>query len=158
MIPTMSFRQGYKILPRVQQLLTTTGINLSRGAGIPELVSFQNHFANEYRIVVYERFDCNRILFDGQTDSQRRINLFYDDVTEHYHVIGSLTGFMAKGYVCTACNKSYNSTNRHLCDQTCPCCMVCPPCIETGNRIPCLECNRHFRSQTCFNNHKNKRG
>jgi hypothetical protein len=129
---------------------------LTVGGGIPELVAFQNHFANEYRIVVYEGFDCNRILFNGQTDSERRINLLYDDVTRHYHVIGSLTGFMAKQYVCTACNKSYNHATMHTCDQTRPGCMKCPPCIETGNRIPCFECNRHFRSQTCFNNHKTK--
>jgi hypothetical protein len=152
-----TFRRGVKNnLPRVQQLLATTKIDLTRGARIPELVTFQNHFANKYRIVVYDGFDCNRIMFDGQTNSERRINLLYD-ATRHYHVIGSLTGLMAKEHVCPACNKNYNYATMHTCDQTCPCCMECPPCIETGNRIPCVECNRHFRSQTCFNNHKTKR-
>ena len=33
--------------------------------------------------------------------------------------------------------------------------MLCP-CISAGLRIPCNLCNRHFRSQTCFDNHKKK--
>jgi hypothetical protein len=37
--------------------------------------------------------------------SQKRVNLLYDDVTSHYHVITNLPGAMAKRYVCTACNK-----------------------------------------------------
>ena len=37
--------------PVVQNLLDTTGINLDNGAGIPELIRFQEHF-REYEIVV----------------------------------------------------------------------------------------------------------
>jgi len=29
-----------------------------------------------------------------------------------------------------------------------------PPCAFTGVRLPCAECNKHFRSHTCFANHK----
>ena len=47
-----SYRRGYKIRPVVQNLLETTGINLTNGAGIPELVRYQEHF-HEYKIVVY---------------------------------------------------------------------------------------------------------
>jgi hypothetical protein len=46
-----SNRRGYKILPVLQHLLETTGIDLENGAGIPELATFQEHFS-EYRIVV----------------------------------------------------------------------------------------------------------
>jgi len=39
-----AFRQGRKILPVVDHLLATTGIDLTNGGGIPELMQFQEHF------------------------------------------------------------------------------------------------------------------
>jgi len=44
-------------------------------------------------------------MFDGQVQTEKRINLLYDDVARHYHVIVNITGAMAKRYVCKACNK-----------------------------------------------------
>jgi hypothetical protein len=63
---------------------------------------------------------------------------------------------MAKRYVCKACNKGCQQGKTHVCDQMCSDCMSSPPCIPSGVRFPCDECNRHFRSQTCFDNHKTK--
>ena len=39
-----SYRHGCKIRPVVDRLLETTGIELSRGGGVPELMRFQEHF------------------------------------------------------------------------------------------------------------------
>jgi hypothetical protein len=97
--------QGRKIIPVVQHLLETTGINLTNGGGIPELMRYQDHFA-EYRIVVYEALRCDQIMFDGNNQSAKRITLLFDPVSKHYHVINSLTDAMAKRYICKACNKS----------------------------------------------------
>jgi hypothetical protein len=36
-----SYRHGYKLRPIVDSLLETTGIDLSTGGGIPELMKFQ---------------------------------------------------------------------------------------------------------------------
>jgi hypothetical protein len=69
-----SYCKGYKIIPVVQNLLQTTGIDLRNGGGIPELTRFQEHF-KDYRIVVYEGLICDQILFDGHVDSPNRINL-----------------------------------------------------------------------------------
>lgn len=33
-------------------------------------------------------------------------------------------------------------------------CSTIQPCIPDNARIPCDECNRHFRNATCFENHK----
>jgi len=41
-----SFRRGYRISPVVQNICKTTGIDLSKGAEIPELVRFQNTFGS----------------------------------------------------------------------------------------------------------------
>ena len=58
-------------------LLTTTGIDLTNGGGIPEIMQFQEHF-KEYRIVVFGGLNCEDIVFDGQVESGKRINLLYD--------------------------------------------------------------------------------
>jgi hypothetical protein len=99
-----AYRKGRKIRLAVQNLLATTGIDLTKGAGIPELRKFQEYFC-EYKTVVYQGLNCESIMFEGRVESPKRLNLLYDDVHKHYHVITSLTGAMAKQYVCTACNK-----------------------------------------------------
>ena len=66
---------------------------------IPELVRFQEHF-RQYKIVVYRGLSCQDIMFEGQVDSPKRLNILYDYVERHYHVIAKLTGAMVKKYVC----------------------------------------------------------
>jgi hypothetical protein len=44
------YRHGWKILPKVREMLQATGVDLSRGGGIPELQAFQRHLS-QYRIV-----------------------------------------------------------------------------------------------------------
>ena len=77
-----TYRQGYKILPEVQQLLQTTKIDLQNGGGIPEIQRFQEHFS-EYKTVVYGGLNCEDIIFEGNVTSEKRVNLLYDDVTRH---------------------------------------------------------------------------
>jgi len=103
---------------------------------------------------VYQGLGCDDIMFEGQVDASKRINLLYDDVERYFHVIINVTGAMAKRYVCRACNKCCRSEITHVCDQTCSDCMSCPPCAFSEFRIPCNECNRHFRKRTCFTKHK----
>jgi len=99
---------------------------------------------------------CDDIIYEGQVDSSKHLNLLYDDVERHYHVITNLTGAMAERYVCSACHKSCCRDIIQVCDQTCSDCMASPPCTFTDVRIPCDVCNRHFRSRTCFANHKQR--
>ena len=66
-----SYRHGYKIRPVVDRLLETTGIDLSRGGGVPELIRFQENF-KEYRIVVFGGSNCEDIYFDGQVESEKK--------------------------------------------------------------------------------------
>jgi hypothetical protein len=73
---------------------------MQNGGGINEIQKFQDHFT-EYKIVVYGGLDCEDIIFEGQVTSEKRVNLLYDDVNHHYHVIANLTGAMAKRHVCT---------------------------------------------------------
>ena len=65
-------------------------------------------------------------MFEGRVDTVKEINLIYDDVGRHYHVITNLTGAMARRYVCKGCNRSCTRDVTHVCDQTCSDCMACP--------------------------------
>ena len=147
-----SYRNGNKILQKVEHLLQTTGIDLQHGGGIRELQRFQDHFS-EYRIVVYGGLNCGDIIFDGQGTSEKRISLLYD-VNRHYHVIANLTGATVKRCVCKGCNKGCRSRVMHKCQETCNNCSTVPPCVYTHVRIPCESCNKTFRSQSCFDKHK----
>jgi len=55
-----SYRRGNKIRPVVDRLLQTTGIELSRGGGVPKLMRFQENL-KEHRIVVFGGLKCEDI-------------------------------------------------------------------------------------------------
>jgi len=109
----------------VQTLLETTGIDMSKGAVIPELVRFKVHFSG-YMIVVYHGLSCEDIMSEVQVDSTKRLNILYDDVERRYPMIAKFTGAMVIKYVCTGCNKACTSDVTHACDQTCSDCRACP--------------------------------
>jgi len=100
-----SYIKGWKIRHAVQTLIDATGLDLYNGGGIPELVRFQEYF-RQYKIVVYHGLSYDDIMFEGRVDSSKRLNILYDDVECHYHVIVNLTAAMAKKYVCKGCNKA----------------------------------------------------
>ena len=70
-----SYRNGWKIRPVVRNLIEMIGIDLSNGVGIPELVRLQENF-RDYKILVYEDLSCDNIIFEGQVESSKRLNLF----------------------------------------------------------------------------------
>ena len=77
---------------------------MDRGGGIRELMQFQEHF-KEYQIVVYSGLNCDYVYFDGKVESEKRINLLYDDVEHHYHVINNITGVWQDGMSAKAVTK-----------------------------------------------------
>jgi len=107
----------------VDHLLATTGIVLTNDGEIPELLKFQGHF-KEYRIIVFGGLNCEYIVFDGQVESEKRINLLHDDVTHHYHGITSVTGAHSRQYFCKG-NKGCESGVMHRCQETCSDCVSC---------------------------------
>jgi hypothetical protein len=58
-------------------------------------------------------------MFEGQVDFAKKLNLLYDEVEQHYHMIVNRTGAIAKKYVCNECNNSCASEATHRCEQTC---------------------------------------
>jgi len=140
----------------VNHLLATTGIVLSNGGGIAELIKFQEYF-KEYRIVVFRGLNGEEIMFDGQVESEKRINLLYDAAEHHFHVINSVTGAPSRQYFCKGCNKGCESCVTHKCQESCSDCMSIPPRSYADVRIPCEACNRQFRSRACFDKHTNNK-
>ena len=57
-----AYVQGRKIRRVVQKLLAKTGLDLSEGGGIPELLKFQEHF-RQCKITVYRGLACEDIIF-----------------------------------------------------------------------------------------------
>ena len=68
---------------------------------------------------------CEDIMFERQVDNTKMLNILYDDVEQHYHVIVNLTGATARKYVCKGCNKACTSDVTHDFGQTCSECMAC---------------------------------
>ena len=74
-------------------------------------MQFQVHF-QEYRIVVYSGLNCDDACFDGQVESEKRINLLYDDVEHHYHVINNIIGVWQDGMSANAVTKDVREVLR----------------------------------------------
>jgi hypothetical protein len=74
-----SYKRGYKIHAEVDRLLEATGVDLSRGGGVPELESFQEYFRDRYKTVVYTGLRSDLIIYEGQVDAPKRINLLFDE-------------------------------------------------------------------------------
>jgi len=127
-----AYRQGR---PVDQALLIDTGTDLTRGGWISELNRFQKHF-RDYKIVVSQGLGCDDIMYEGQVDSSKPFNLFYDDVERYYHVILNLKGAMVKIYVYNPCHKGCVRDITNVCDQTCSDCMASSPCVFSDVRIP----------------------
>jgi len=125
--------------------IEATRIDLSKGAVIPKLVRFQEYI-RDYKIVVYQVLSCEDVMFEGQVVFANRLNLLYNEVERHYHVITNLIGAVAKKYVRKACQKDCTRKITRVCVQTSSDCMVSPPSAISDLRIPCAECNRHLKA------------
>ena len=121
-----AYSQGRKIRSVLHQLHETAVIDLKNDAGIPELTRFQEYF-HEYEIVVYSGLNCKSIVYQGNVESHKRINLLFVEIPRNYYVISNLTGAKAKRYVCEGWNKGCSYGVEHTWEPTCNDCMVSPP-------------------------------
>ncbi|XP_023017938.1 uncharacterized protein [Leptinotarsa decemlineata] len=139
---------------RARELMQAANVRITNeGCGISELEKFQAYLEN-YRIVVYNYGTKGRdIIFDGSNHSTKKLNLLYHK--RHYSVIKSLTAAFSCVYFCEDCHEPYDHKRNHRCGKTCFACQQSPPCKE-NIRIKCADCQRSFRGQNCFENHKPK--
>ena len=123
--------------------------------GIPEVKQFQKHLP-EYEINIVSMDHGNSIIYpECPADVEvKRLYLYLHN--NHYDVITTMPGFLNRGYFCHKCRKTYNSTVQHLCKAMCKMCRSFDcPFVELQN---CEECGRVFRSQACYDRHKEPLG
>ena len=69
-----------------------------------------------------------------------------------------MSGFFEKNYWCEACNVGYEKRTQHRCLSMCNLCLR-PACErDEMHMIPCVDCNRSFAGQACFDAHKKGAG
>jgi hypothetical protein len=144
-----SYRKGRGLDKPVDDLLKASGVDLSDGGGLEELQQFQE-FLSGYKIIVYDGLSPGRLIFSGNSLSDRKLYLLYDSDSGHYNLITNIKAAMTKKYVCKACDTFYDYS--HKCDKACTLCTATPPCTKDRFRY-CDTCNRSFLSEKCFQNH-----
>ncbi len=123
--------------------------------GISEVKQFQKYLP-EYKINIVSMDHGNSIIYpecpiDAET---KRIYLYLHN--NHYDVITTMPGFLNRSYFCHRCRKSYNNAVEHLCKTMCKMCRAFEcPFVELQD---CGDCGRTFRSQACYDRHKEPLG
>jgi hypothetical protein len=120
--------------------------------GIDEVKQFQTYLT-EYEINIVSKEHQNAIIFSGP-DKEKRIYLFLHD--NHYDVITSMPAFFARKRYCHDCKKPYDKSVEHLCPNACQCCRF--PNCPIVSWVSCTDYNRIFKSQECFDRHKQNIG
>jgi hypothetical protein len=135
------YRNGYGMKEPVEELL--------KSSGLEELEQFQECLS-DYKIVVFDGLHPDRIMFSGNSISDKKLYLLYDSNSGHYNVMTNIKAAMAKRYICNACDTLYD--NAHKCDKACYLCTATPPCTKDQKKY-CGPCNRWFLSEKCLENH-----
>ena len=144
-----SYRDGNLLDLPVDELLKASGVDLSNGGGLEELQQCQDYLS-DYKIIVYDGLSPDRLIFSGNSVSNKKLYLLYDADTGHYNVITNIKAAMAKKYICNACDTLLDNT--HKCDKRCSQCTATPPCTKDQTRY-CGTRNRTFLSEKRFQKH-----
>ena len=122
--------------------------------GLKEVDLFQQHLVH-YQIIVVSGDQNNAIIYPpnppANPNPEKSIYLYYQ--ANHFDVITKLPGFLNTNYFCHQCHKGYDHTTDHLCDGMCHSCRGVGCTIE-DNGMTCQESDRFFKSQTCYDRHK----
>jgi hypothetical protein len=139
-ISTLQSRRAYELHEKCSVPLVQCGLS--------EIKQFQTHLA-EYQINIVSKEHQNSIIFSGP-DREKRIYLYAHD--NHYDVITSMPAFFARKMFCHTCKKGYDKNTDHLCGDSCKACRFqnCP----IISWVECKDCMRNFKSQECYNRHK----
>ena len=88
-------------------------------------------------------------MYEGHFQSDKRINLLFDEVTYHYHSVANLAVPMAKRYDCEGCNKGCRYGVVHACERT-------SNDYSTSSLYICGPTISYDLCNTCFDNHKKR--
>ena len=135
-----------------QELHQNAGV-LFGPCGIEQAKQFQAYIT-DYQINIVSKEYGNEIIYVGP-EKGKRIHLYTHN--NHYDVIAKMPGFFTGSYYCHTCKKAYDHYEEHLCLNQCKCCRFSSDCPEVF-WLTCQDGHRLFRSQQCFEQHKQSRG
>ena len=123
--------------------------------GLNEVALFQQYLT-DYQIMIVSGDHSNSVIYPPQplgTDEKPTLTLYFHD--NHFDTINSVPGFLGRNYFCFRCHKPYDQVTDHLCTNMCRCCRGFG-CDLENDGIVCRECKRLFKSQSCYDRHKNE--
>ena len=123
--------------------------------GLNEVALFQQYLT-DYQIMVISGDHNNSIIYpppSTATGEKPHLTLYLHN--NHFDTINSVPGFLGCVYFCFRCYKAYNNTTDHLCNNMCRSCRGFG-CVWENEGIVCRECKRLFKSQSCYDRHKNE--
>ena len=123
--------------------------------GLNEVALFQQYLTG-YQIVVISGDHNNSIIYPPPSSTAHEkphLTLYLHN--NHFDVINRVPGFLGRNYFCSRCLKPYNTTTDHLCGAMCRCCRGFG-CEWENDGMVCRECKRLFKSQSCYDRHKNE--
>ena len=127
------------------------------GSTLEDINRFAKHLNVQINIIDGDQF--NELIFtsENEYDNGQMIYLFKNN--NHFDVITSMPGFLAKNYYCHTCKKSYTKRDCHKCPSKCIACFKYFPDGKgcSGEEIKCINCNRTFFGEKCFEEHKRDR-
>ena len=142
-----SIRRGYLIQQTLAEALhRQAGVPLST-CGLEEIKLFQSALPG-YQILVASKDHANSIIFKGPATDKQLCLYFHHG---HYDVITKMPAFVNRSYFCVTCLKGFDHPEDHRCQNSCKLCFQAY-CVEEKWTY-CHDCNRHFKSSTCFQNH-----
>jgi len=78
-------------------------VDLSNGGAFEEFQQFQQYLS-DYKIIVFDGFYPDRVMFSGNSLSAKKLYLLYNWDSGHYNGITKLKAAMAKKYICNGCD------------------------------------------------------
>ncbi|CAB4040743.1 Hypothetical predicted protein, partial [Paramuricea clavata] len=108
---------------RAQELHEKAGVPEGQ-CGLNEVKAFQTYLT-DYQLNIVSKEHQSTLIYSSP-DAEKRIYLYSHD--NHYDIITSMPGFIARKKYCHACKKGYDKIEDHLCGDTCKLCYTqnCP--------------------------------
>ncbi|XP_055356976.1 uncharacterized protein LOC129602050 isoform X2 [Paramacrobiotus metropolitanus] len=134
---------------KTKELLLTANLP-NREFNVQDIPRFEEVLPN-YQFIVVSVDHGNSIVYCGAY-CEKRIMLLHHD--QHFDVLTSLPAYFEHHYYCYRCMKGYDQRQYHRCEFKCHQCLSATCKMNKQETIHCLDCNRDFYGQDCFDRHQ----
>ena len=142
---------GYRQTDRATDLHVEAKVPFDM-CGLEQVEVFQQVIP-DYQLCVVSKEQFDKIIYKGPY-KPKGIYLLYNN--NHFDLITSMAAYRNRSYWCHECKKGYNYRKDHQCENTCKVCHAgnCQTSDEIDTWTYCDDCNMHFKSPRCYQNHK----